>query len=257
MRRTLALLSMLALAALRPAAAQNRYVFGFTHTDDAAPADAVQLVTDQGVFVAALRGWFDDSGFHHPANDNYVLGQVDGAWYRDFFLFDFSGIRSTGFRFASLRVLNPVAPPSVCYVAPAPCRGYESPNGFDDVFFRYLDPSWYPSLGVRGSGRTDIFGAMGSGPVIGQRRFTAADNGTWVDVELNDIGLGTLNGRQGGLWGVGGQLAGDPGSVSTLTTTPEPARNRVAGYRTAAGGGVPAPAPFGLREDLTAGAALA
>ena len=220
MSRTLALTLAVAFAAAPALPAQNRYVFGFTHTDDAAPADAVQLVTDQGVFVAALRGWFDQGGFHHPANDNYLTGSLDGFWYRDFFLFDLGGLGA--FRSATLRVRNPVAPPSVCYVSPAPCNGFESPNSAETLLIRYLDPSYYASLGLRGTGRTDLFGALGAGPVIGSRRFTAADNGAWVDIGLNDTGLGTLNGRTGGLWGLGGSLADDPGNVA-LTTTPEPA----------------------------------
>ncbi len=218
MSRTLATLIVAVLTAGTPAVAQNRYLFGFTHTDDGTAADAVQLVTDRGAIAASGRGWFDDTGFHHGLNDNYVAGALDGQWYRNFFLFDLSGW-TEGFSRATLRVSNPSVWLPWC--APVACDGFSSPNPTELFFLRFLDPTHYGALVGTSSGRRDVFDALGGGDPVGSHLATAADNGQWIEIELNAAGLADLNRRAGSTWALGGSLDDGVRRVET-TVAPEP-----------------------------------
>jgi len=218
MSRTLGALLLAVVVAGTPAAAQNRYLFGFTHSDDGAPANAVQLLTDRGTILASGRGWFDDTGFHHGQNDNYVAGSLDGQWYRNFFLFDLSGWNG-GFQSATLRLYNPSVWLPWC--GGAACDGFASPHPAELYFLRFLDPSYYGALSGTALGRHDVFQALGSGTQFGRHLATAADNGGWIDIRLNSAGLGDLNRRAGSTWAVGGNLEERVGA-SDVTVTPEP-----------------------------------
>lgn len=218
MRRTLTIgLTLLGLAST-PAFAQDRYVFGYTHTDDLAPVNAVQLITDHGVFDAYVRGWFDDTGFHHGRNDNYVAGILANQWYRNFFLFDLSDAIAE-FSSASLRILNPHVALPWCDPAPF-CDGFTSPNSTETYFLRYLNPGYYGAVSATATGRTDIFTELGSAPVFSRLSVGNADNGQWVDLALNRDGLADLNERRGTTWGVGGNL--DEFGPSADVVAPEP-----------------------------------
>ena len=214
MSRMLRLVFGLSLAVLPNATAQNRFVFGYTHTGDGTPANAVQLITDRGIFGAAGRGWFDNSGFHHRANDNYVAGWLDGLIYRDYFVFDLGGAAAP-FGQATLRLYNPNVTGALCF--DISCTGYTSPYPFEQFFLRSLGGVHFPDLYHTVAGRADIYDALANGAVIGGRRISAADNGAWVDITLNRRGLDDLNGGLGGLYGFGGSLA-DPSTI----VTPEP-----------------------------------
>lgn len=225
MRRTLGpTLVLLAALVAGPAAAQDRYVFGYSHTDDLAPADAVELVTDRGIFAAIMRGWLDDTGFHHPWNDNYLAGWYGDRIYRDFFFFDLSGVDGP-FGSASLRILNPRVALPWCDPGPY-CDGYSSPNESENFFLRFLDAGAFGTLTGRVSGRTDLYDQMGAGPVFGGRPVGAGDNGVRVVVPLNSAGLADLNGRPGSIWGVAGGLDDDGpvlgADVAPPLVTPEP-----------------------------------
>ncbi len=219
MRRTLAAAVILLGLATTPAAAQSRYIFGYTHRDDLAPVTAVQLITDHGVFNSYVRGWFDDTGRHIQKNDNYVAGILDNQWYRNFFVFDLSAAMAQ-FGSASLRILNPhVALP---WCAPAAfCDGFTSPNPTESYFLRYLNPQYYGAVSADATGRTDIFSELGSAQVFSHRSVRNADNGQWVDLALNRKGLADLNERRGNTWGVGGNLDELRSPVGVVT--PEPA----------------------------------
>lgn len=218
MSRMLVSLAAIAVIASPVAQAQNHFVFGYTHTDDGTPANAVQLITNRGTLTPLARGWFDQTGFHHAANDNYIAGLYDGAWYRNFFVFDL-GTETTPFARATLRLFNPYLTGALC-VGSTPCTGYTSPNASERYFLRYLGANHYSSLFQHALARTDIFNALGTGAVIGGHRVSAADNGGWVNVPLNRQGLADLNAGVGGIFGVGGELY-DPSGPSTVIT-PEP-----------------------------------
>ncbi len=218
MRRTLAAAVIILGLATTPAQAQDRYVFGYTHTDDLAPITAVQLITDHGVFDTYLRGWFDDTGFHHRQNDNYVAGVLDNRWYRNFFLFDLSDAM-TQFSSASVRILNPHVALPWCDPRPF-CDGFSSPNPTETYFLRLLHPEYYGALGATTSGRTDIFAELGTSTLFSTRLVSNADNGQWIDLALNGSGLADLNARRGDIWGVGGNLDEFP---NVDVVAPEPA----------------------------------
>ena len=217
MSRILAALVLLGLSIAEGATAQDRYVFGYTHADDGVPASAVQLVTSRGVFEAFSRGWFDATGFHHPTNDNYIAGLLDGQWYRNFFLFDLAAAADP-FTSASVRLYNPQSWLPWC--APVSCDGFGSINPTERFLLGFLDPSYYAAVTSRAADRVDIYGALGTGSRLGGRLVSADDNGGWVDIRLTETALAGLNARRGGEWGVGGRLFA-PRAIEVVT--PEPA----------------------------------
>lgn len=40
-------------------------------------------------------GWYDESGLHQYANENYMAGQYSSVFYHNFFVFDLSGVSGT------------------------------------------------------------------------------------------------------------------------------------------------------------------
>ncbi|MGE0443122.1 MAG: PEP-CTERM sorting domain-containing protein [Gemmatimonadales bacterium] len=214
---SLAATTLSALLLAGPIAAQDRYVFGYTHRDDGVPSSGVQLVTSGGIFEAFVRGWFDETGFHHPGNDNYIAGRLDGLWYRDFFGFDLGPVTAP-FSFASIRFYNPDS--ALPWCLPVTCQGYSSPNPLERYLLAVVDPRFHRALGGGASGRTDVFAALGAGPVLGGRDVGPADNGGWVEIAFDPDALARLNEGAGGEWVVGGRLAADP---QADLVAPEPA----------------------------------
>lgn len=199
--------------ASQAAQAQDRFVFGYSNSGDGNGFDAVRLVTDEGVFLSLARGWFDDTGFHLPYNDNYIAGWYLGREYRNFFSFNLAPLNRP-VHHASLRILNPQVVGALCYTGPV-CSGYASPNPFERFFVSALDDQYYGSMMTREFGRSDIFAAMIAGPRLGSALISAADDGQFVDVPLDQTALGEINRHVGENWAVAG-------GVDSIVITPEP-----------------------------------
>jgi subtilisin family serine protease len=136
-------------------------------------------------------GWWDATGFHDEFNDNYVTALLSGLEYRDFFVFDLSGVAQQ-IAAAELRVFNPYDG----FFSPDPTETYS--------LFDVSTP--LGSLEASGGGQTAIFNDLGTGTNYGSQVVSPADNGQFVSVSLNSAGLAALNASLGGQTALGGAL---------------------------------------------------
>lgn len=145
-------------------------------------------------FNALWSGWYAHNGQHDDWNTFYsVGGGGDGLTRNNFFLFDLSGLGGTATD-ATLRIYNPGVAPS-----PGVRFGYTSADASET--YRLFDVST-PDLELASthgagsvSGQT-IFADLGSGTSYGEYQATLADNGHFVEINLNPAGLAAINGGQ-------------------------------------------------------------
>lgn len=140
---------------------------------------------------ATDSGWFDDSGAHTAANQNYAVGydgQIPGE-LRNFFVFDVSGLPAgETILSAKLRVHNPEAGvPTAAWT-----DGYDSPDATEDYELHevLLLAAAPPANQV---GNTLVFSDLGDGAIFGTHTATAADNGVVVEIGLNAAGIAALD----------------------------------------------------------------
>lgn len=143
-------------------------------------------------------GWWDSTGFHDEFNDNYITALLSGLEYRDFFVFDLSGVAQQ-IAAAELRVFNPYDG----FFSPDPTETYS--------LFDVSTP--LGSLEASGGGQTDIFNDLGTGTNYGSQVVSPADNGQFVSVSLNSAGLAALNASLGGQTALGGALTSLSGAA--------------------------------------------
>ncbi|MBX9581571.1 MAG: hypothetical protein K2X87_14820 [Gemmataceae bacterium] len=150
----------------------------------AAPAPAATLNTFE-------RGWYDSTGFHDPANDNYISGQLSGTEYHDFFVFDLTGV-SGPLTSASVTAFNP---------------DFNNDSGGGPLTFTLYDYTGSITDLINGTGGVAAFADLGSGTALGSVVVSDADDGAFVTVSLNAAGLAYLNANLGGEVAIGGALA--------------------------------------------------
>lgn len=153
---------------------------------------------------ATDSGWYDQSGAHTASNDNYAAGW-ENTQLRNFFVFDVSGLPAgETILSATLRAYNPaVGEPNASFEG-----GYDSPDASETYrLVEVLTPAAVISLDSVGN--LVVFNDLADGPEYGSYAFSAADNGTDVDVALNAAGLAALDAA------IGDFVLG--GYVSTLT----------------------------------------
>lgn len=193
-----------------------------------------QHATAQVITLEAVdSGWYNNTGFHNPVNTTYVVGALGGAQYRNFLVFDLSGITDP-IASAQIRLLNAGSPP-----------GFASGDAQETVtLFDVSTP--VSTLRAGGGGLAGIFDDLGAGTTLATQTVEAASNGTSVLFDLNDAALSSLSAGGGGLFAVGGAITtldaagGDqyafgfsPGGarqlVLNLTAIPEPSSLLLAG----------------------------
>ncbi len=157
--------------------------------------------TDTATFDAIDFGRYDSTGFHNPANTNYVTGQIGGAEFRNWFVFDLAAVNRS-ITSAELRLFNPANG----FVSPDPTETYA-------VFDVTTSIS---TLRAGGSGLTAIFGDLGSGVSFGAQTVSSADNGRAVVIQLNSAALAALNASRGSQVAVGGALTTLSGPADQL-----------------------------------------
>jgi hypothetical protein len=207
------------------------------------PADGSFTLT------ALDTGWYDQTGFHDASIMNYVSGRLGNNEFRDFSVFDLSGLPGP-ITSAQLQLFNPGPPLS----------GYSSPNPFQTfTLFDVTTP--ISTLEASQSGRTDIFADLGTGSTgtpFGAQIVSAADDGNFVTINLNPAGLAALNAAEGKQIAFGGAItdldsrtvdeyifghSGGPGTVRLVVTAiPEPASLILMGT------GLVAPLVYGWRR---------
>jgi len=177
---------------------------------------------------ATLSGWYDSTGSHVPANDNYFTG-TNTFDLHSYFVFDLSTVSGT-ITGATLRLYNPSADNNIG-------DGYGgSPSTLTIYDVSTSTATLAAFQGTGATGQTGIFTDLGSGTAYGSQGVSSTDNGQFVSVTLNAAALGDLNAGIGNPFAFGGALppssgnyvfaftgasAGVPTSVNELVLTTE------------------------------------
>jgi hypothetical protein len=150
------------------------------------------LRADTNVTLNALdSGWYKPDGSHDSDNDNYIAGKVGAAGeLRNFFVFDLSTIRGP-IKSATLRIFHPGS-------------GYNSVDP-QETYTTFDVSTAIAELMATNVMRTDIHADLGSGSTYGSVQVTDPSNNVVVELNLNGVGLATLNSAQG-LVAIGGAL---------------------------------------------------
>lgn len=180
-------------------------------------------------------GYYAADGSHNPALENYLTGQLTTE-RRSFFVFDLSGVSGT-IQSATLRLFNPdLSMFQHGYVSPSPT---ETLNLYDVTTAAASITG--ATAGVAG------FSDLGSGTLYGTRSVSAADNGTVVEIALNNAAIGAMQSANG-LFLLGGAVSSISGSsdqyvfgFSMASFVPDHTRELVLDVAPAA---VPEPATF-------------
>lgn len=158
-------------------------------------------------------GWYDSTGFHDSANNNYFSG-IHGSQYNNFFIFDLAGVSGavTGASFT----IN-------TYEVTAP--------GTYTVYATSLTPA------VAGdcTGCMATYNALTSGTALGSVSLDSSNSNAYVTLALNAAGLAWLQANEGGQIVLGGSFPAvndgdfafgssdfDPGNHLDINTVPEP-----------------------------------
>ena len=164
------------------------------------------------VIDATRSGWYTNSTSSGLSNENYIVGE-SGSEYRNFFVFDLTGIPVTDTVVsATLRLWTPVmdVPNNQYY------DGYESPDPSETYqLVEVTTPAVTLLLG--GGLSAPVYADLGDGPEYGTRAMCAADIGTNVDIALNAAAVSAIDSAVG-LFAIGGHLTtlrSDPFTVET------------------------------------------
>lgn len=153
---------------------------------------AITASTQAGVVIINTtdRGWYDDTGFHDPENDNYIVGNFGDFTWRNWFVFDLSTI-DVQIVALQLRALNPV-------------DGFFSGDAVE-TYVNYDVTTNLTDL-VDGLGGLPAYDDLGSGTVYSSYEASESDNETIIVIDLNAAAVSDANAAAGGLWGIGGAI---------------------------------------------------
>ncbi|ODU00665.1 PEP-CTERM sorting domain-containing protein [Thiobacillus sp. 65-1402] len=185
----------------------------------AAISFAFSMATEAATTLYSVGGgWFSDAGEHIEMNSIYAVGGgLDGYTRNNFFLFDLSGV-SGPITTATLRLYNPDTSdsPSVPY-------GYTSSDPTETFALFDVSTDFFsePTGGTHLVGEYEvgsvagqsIFNDLGSGQSYGTYTASLADNGHFVEINLNASGLAALNAASG-IFGIGGSITTLDGMVN-------------------------------------------
>ena len=138
-------------------------------------------------------GFYFANGRHSPSNENYLTGLFTME-HRSFFVFDRSSVTDT-ITSATLRLFNPKVTQFL--------NGYVSPDATEILNFYDVTTSAADITG--NSAGLAGFADLGSGILYGARTVSASDNGTIVEIALNNSAVAALNAGTG-LFITGGAL---------------------------------------------------
>lgn len=146
--------------------------------------------THAGYVNTLDRGRFNQAGFHDSGDTYYTAGRTGGTTYRNFFVFDLSGITGP--------------------ITSAKLRLYNDTSTADGLNFKLSDVSTaINDLFVDHSYNTGIYDDLGTGTEFGVRLITSADNnGKFIEITLNTAAITALNANLGGQIAFGGRLDG-------------------------------------------------
>jgi hypothetical protein len=174
----------------------NEYLFAGSVAHVASDAQLRLTITNTVVINAARRGWYDSTGFHDPANANYIAGTgtAGGVW-RNWFAFDMPHF--AGDIVQAELLLN--------------CYSNQGPGQSQSYVLRQVTTS-VAALEAGGSGLTNIFNDLGDGAVYAMRNVLTAESGRRAILPLNAAFISAASAVQGGQIALGGSVA-NPGGA--------------------------------------------
>ena len=134
------------------------------------------------------RGWYRSDAFHNPGLDNHIAGFGNGFEYRNFFVFDLSGITNP-LSSATLRVNTE----SVTAVGT----------------FTLFDVSTPIASLAGGTGGVAAFNDLGTGITLATYNASPSSSYQFVTISLNTDALAYLNDHLGGTVALGGRFFGN------------------------------------------------
>jgi PEP-CTERM motif-containing protein len=149
------------------------------------------------VIPATTSGWYTESSSSGQSNENYLVG-MRGGEYRNFFVFDLTSLLNEAVVSATLRLWNPIAdPPDQIY------DGYESVDPTET--YEVVEVTTPAATLLLGALAAPVYQDLGDGTAYASRVFSAADNGTNVDIALNAAAVAAIDSAVG-LYALGGHL---------------------------------------------------
>jgi hypothetical protein len=148
---------------------------------------------------AVDSGWYEynpsaipvPTYIHNPSSTNYIAGDLSGMEYRDFFVFDLSGVSGTIVN-AALDIENPPG-------------GYVSADGSETWTVYDVNVTSIANL-VGAIDNATSFNDIGSGTSYGSANVVWTGVTTPVNVNLNASAVSALNSAIGGQFALGGRV---------------------------------------------------
>lgn len=181
-----------------PFAWTSAYKFGKTDTIKVevqakrGKCTAAPVIIERPAIYAADSGWYDNSGSHGAANQNFLVGAIGSTRYRNFFVLNIPNITDEIVG-ATLSIQNPAG------------GGYTSPDA-TETWELYDVTTPIATLTAGGAGLVAIFDDLGGGTTYGSASVSAASDGKYVNVVLNASAIAALNAARGGQIAIGGRL---------------------------------------------------
>ncbi len=145
-------------------------------------------------FDTTARGWYDDSDFNTPTNDNYLTGEINPTKFNSFFVFaPLTGLNGP-ITSATLYLFNP----AFGYTGPTPA----STNPLSIYGFT-------GDVGALETGGTVTgeFNALSSGTLFGTTTVGEANDNSFVAITLDAAAITFLNADGGSAFAFGGALS--------------------------------------------------
>lgn len=135
---------------------------------------------------------------------NYIAGCSGGYIFRDFFIFDLSGLGSGSIISATLSIYNPGVSQGDLG------NGFLSPHANET--YQIGSVSTPLNILAQGTGGAAVFNDLAAGTLWGAQVVSSSDNGAFVQIPLNASFLAAAEPDLGtGAIGFGGHLVGDTG----------------------------------------------
>lgn len=181
-------------------------VFAYSHNTPNLPTlELTYADASVASVTASLAGWYQSNGTPNGGG-NWIAGLCGSSdacaggdiLYRNVFVFL---LPSPGVAVVSASLRS--------FMEGLPLPGYI--NAAPSSTYTMYDVAETPESILMQTPGVAIYDDLGTGPVYGSRVFTAADNGTFVDVVLNGTAIASINASAGLNWAVGGDnVSGSP-----------------------------------------------
>ena len=139
---------------------------------------------------AVDSGWYDNTGFNSPFNQNYLVGRLGANTYNDWFVFNVPVF--SGSIVSAELILN--------------CYTNVSPYGQETCILRQVATS-ISALEAGGSGLTNIYNDLGDGGIYGIRNVFVVESGQRAIIPLNVQFFNDATAASGSQIALGGSIA--------------------------------------------------